>query len=180
MCSPDLDLSRPTAGDVPALHAILGDPRVWTHYPSLRHTELHRTRGVVERWIAAWERDGLGPWVVREHGAVIGYGGCDLRGGPNDRAFWNLGYRLAAEVHGRGIATAVARRGIDAVRERDRETPIVAYLVEHNAASARVAAKVGLAQVHRGPDAGNPDPGAVRLVFSDRPLTPVQLAATLG
>lgn len=177
---PDLDLARPTDGDVRALHVILEDPRVWTHYPSLRHADVEQTQALVHRWIAAWNRDGLGPWIVRENGAVIGYGGCDLRGGPSGRAFWNLGYRLAAEVHGRGIATAVARRGIDAVRERDQGTPIVAYLVEHNVASARVAAKVGLTQVHRGPDAGNPDPVAVRLVYSDRPLTAAQLAAALG
>jgi hypothetical protein len=33
--------------------------------------------------------------------------------------------------------------------------------------------------VHRGPDAGKPDPSAVRLVFADRALTAAQLAAVL-
>jgi hypothetical protein len=40
-------------------------------------------------------------------------------------------------------------------------------------ARARVAEKPGLALQHRGPDSGNPDPHAVRLVDADRPLTAV-------
>ncbi len=49
--------------------------------------------------------------------------------------------------------------------------PVIAYLLEHNHASAAVAKKVGLTLVDRGPDAGNPVPSAVRLIFADRPLT---------
>lgn len=56
---------------------------------------------------------------------------------------------------------------------------MIASLVEHNRGSARVAEKLGLELVHRAPDVGNPDPGIVRLVYADRPLTADQLAATL-
>ncbi|MGN7247635.1 hypothetical protein ACTHQ1_07875 [Janibacter anophelis] len=51
---------------------------------------------------------------------------------------------------------------------------------EHNHASRRVADKLGLTLQQRGPDAGNPDPAAVRLVYADRSLTPEQRAATLA
>ena len=44
----------------------------------------------------------------------------------------------------------------------------LAFLVEHNVASRKTAEKVGLRLVWRGPDDGNPDPDAVRLVFLDR------------
>ena len=94
-------------------------------------------------------------------------------------AFWNLGYRFAPEAQGRGFATELASAAVEAARERRPELPVVAYLLENNPASAAVARKVGLALRHRGPDAGNPDPSAVRLVFADRALSEAELAATM-
>lgn len=173
-----LDLAPPQASDAPALYAILGDPRVWTHLPSARHTSLVQTSADVEAWRSDWRRDGLGFWVVRRVGEseVIGYGGCAARAD----AFWNLGYRFAPASHGQGLATEVALAAIDAARERRPDLPIVAYLLEHNRASARVAERVGLTLRHRAPDAGNPDPTAIRLVYADRALTDPELAATLA
>ena len=49
--------------------------------------------------------------------------------------------------------------------------PVVAYLLEHNAQSRGRAENAGLSLVWRGPDAGNPDPSAVRLVYADRALS---------
>lgn len=175
-------LDAPRERDLDALHAIYADPRVWTHFPALRHTDPSRTREMLGRWIEVWERDGLGPWMVRSRdrphgsdGPLLGHGGVDLREG----AFWNLGYRLAAEAHGHGYATEVARAGVAAARRHRGEVPVIAYLLEHNHASRRVAEKVGLALRLRGPDAGNPDPEAVRLVLADRPLEAAQEAAAL-
>jgi RimJ/RimL family protein N-acetyltransferase len=68
---------------------------------------------------------------------------------------------------------------MEAARAHRPELPIVAYLLEHNTASARVAEKVGLRLVHRGPDAGNPDADAIRLIYADRALDKAALAATL-
>lgn len=48
--------------------------------------------------------------------------------------------------------------------------PVTAYLLEHNVGSKRAAERAGLHLVWRGADAGNPDPSAVRLVYSDRAL----------
>lgn len=121
---------------------------MWTHLPSGRYTDPEQTTRSVENWIAGWQKDGLGTWVVREHGSdqVIGYGGLSDLGGTA----WNL---LAPE------------------------RAIIAYLLEHNAASAAVARKIGLHLVERGPDAGNPDREAVRLVFADRELRDMELRA---
>ena len=44
----------------------------------------------------------------------------------------------------------------------------MAYLLDINGASRRTAEKVGLSLVWSGPDAGNDDPDAVRLVYLDR------------
>ncbi|WP_426171807.1 GNAT family N-acetyltransferase [Microbacterium sp. DWRC1-3] len=173
--TPRLRLSRPVEGDLDALFAISADPRVWTHYPSLRHQRPEDTLAGMARWEASWARAGLGSWVVRVRstGEVIGNGGCTLLGD----AVWNLGYRLSADHHGNGYATELAFAAVEQARAVDPDRPVIAYLVEHNHASAKVAEKVGLELVHRAPDAGNPDPSVWRLVYADRPLDPAQLTA---
>ena len=46
----------------------------------------------------------------------------------------------------------------------------MAVLLEHNERSRSRAERAGLQPLWRGPDAGNPDPAAVRLVYADRDL----------
>lgn len=171
-------LARPTHDDVDALHRICSDPRVWTHFPSLRHTHREQTTALVEKWLQGWERDGLGTWVVRStaDGDMLGYGGCTVLGGE----VWNLGYRLAPEAQGQGLAGHVALEGARRAGETRPELPVIAYLLEHNQASRRTAERAGLTLRHRAPDAGNPDPAAVRLVLADRPLDDRQLATALA
>src|SRR5699024_337046 len=132
---------------------------------------------MVRGWIQGWERDGLAAWMVREAdtGALVGHAGCSV----NYESFWNLGYRFGHDYHGRGYATSVSTAAVEAAQHTNPAMPVVAYMLEHNTASARVAQKVGLTLQHRGPDAGNPDPDAIRLVYADRALTPKQLRATL-
>jgi hypothetical protein len=56
---------------------------------------------------------------------------------------------------------------------------VTAFLLEHNVASRATAERAGLRLIWRGPDAGNPDPGAVRLIYADRPLDARQTEALL-
>lgn len=174
----DLRLDVPTPADVAEVHAIYGDPRLWTHLPSGRHRDPATTAAMVEGWIDGWARDGLSTWVVRDaaDGTLLGTAGCSLRGGT----FWNLGYRTAYDAQGRGVTTRVARVAVERARATRPDVPVVAYLLAHNQASARVAEKVGLSLRHRAPDQGNPDPDAVRLVYADRELTEAQLRAALA
>ena len=65
---------------------------------------------------------------------------------------------------------------IDAAHAVDPDRPVIAYLVEHNERSRGRAERSGLSLVWRGPDAGNPDPDAVRLIYADRPLDDALLA----
>lgn len=186
---PDYVLDRPAEDDLDELFAIESDPRVWTHLPSGRMTEREEAEATLVKLQSQWELDGLGPWMVRRTagGNLLGHCGCSLRGVPGPGAshrepgaFWNLGYRFRPEVQGQGLATSVSRDAIAAAAAVDADLPVVAYLLEHNAASAVVARKLGLQMFHRAADAGNPDPAAVRLVFADRELTPAQLEATLS
>ncbi|HEY1701888.1 MAG TPA: hypothetical protein VGG75_19450 [Trebonia sp.] len=57
-----------------------------------------------------------------------------------------------------------------AARSARPELPVAALLLEHNRASAAVAERAGLDLIWRGPDACNPDPAAIRLVYADRPI----------
>lgn len=181
-------LDRPSAKDVEQFFAVESDRRVWTHLPSGRMTAKGEAKAILARLAQQWELDGLGPWMVREAAGadILGHCGCSLRGVSEPGAsrsvpgaFWNLGYRFRPEAQGRGLATAVSRDATEAAATIDAELPVVAYLLEHNTASAKVARKLGFELVHRAPDAGNPDPAAIRLVFADRELTASQLDATL-
>lgn len=172
-----LRLDAPTPSDVDELHAIYTDPRVWEHFPSLRFTDADQTRAMLQAWGEAWESDGLGPWIVRNAagGAILGHGGCQLR----RDTFWNLGYRFAPEAQGSGFASEVAACALAAAQEARPDVPVIAYLLEHNPASRRVAEKTGLTLRHRAWDKGNPDPEAMRLVFADRELNATELDAAL-
>jgi RimJ/RimL family protein N-acetyltransferase len=168
-----LVLCRPSRGDLSELFAIESDPRVWRHYPVLRHADPSQTLAVIDRWLEGWSAHGLDTWTVRLDAspALVGYGGCSVRG-----EVWNLGYRLSPSVQGRGLATELATAAMRRAIAVGPTRPIIARLLEHNTASQRVAVKLGMELAHRGPDAGNPNSAAMRLIYSDRPLTTAQLS----
>jgi RimJ/RimL family protein N-acetyltransferase len=176
-----LRLDPVTADDVDEHFAILSDPGVWRHLPSGVHTTRARTVEGIAVQEECWERTGLGIWTARLRadlpeervpaglapGAVVGMGGCAV---PRDACWWNLYYRLTPPAWGHGLAGELAAEAMAAAREVDPALPIIASLLEHNLESKRRAERSGLTLVWRGPDAGNPDPDAVRLVYADRPL----------
>jgi len=157
--------------------ALMSDPGVWAHLPSGRHTDPAQTRAAIEHSVGHWSRDGLGYWTARlradlpgtplRAGAVVGTGGCALRVGTS---WWNLYYRLTPAAWGHGLAAELVEAALAAARAVAPERPVIAYLLEHNVESRGRPERAGLELVWRGPDAGNPDPAAVRLVYADRPV----------
>jgi RimJ/RimL family protein N-acetyltransferase len=172
-----LRLDAVVADDLDEHFALLSDPGSWRHLPSGRHTTPGQTMAGIRRSVAHWARDGLGYWTARLRadlpdaglaaGAVVGTGGCAVRDGDT---WWNLYYRLTAPAWGLGLAAELVTAAMDAAHAVDPDRPVVAYLLEHNRKSRGRAERSGLELVWRGPDAGNPDPAAVRLVYTDRPL----------
>jgi RimJ/RimL family protein N-acetyltransferase len=160
--------------DVRHLHdlfSLYADPAVWADDPLSRHTELAQTAQMIDRWRAAWERDGLGIWVALSRepataGAFVGVGGCFVRSG----VAWNLGYRLRPGYWRRGLAQEVIAEAVRAAATIRAELSVTAYLLEGNDRSRRATERAGLRLVWRGPDAGNPDREAVRLLYADREL----------
>jgi RimJ/RimL family protein N-acetyltransferase len=172
-----LQLDAVVPEDLDEHFALMSDPGVWAHLPSGRHTDPTQTAAGIEHSVGHWERDGLGYWTARlredlpgtplQAGDVVGTGGCAVRVGT---VWWNLYYRLTPAAWGRGLAAELVDAALQAARAVDPDRPVVAYLLEHNAESRGRAERSGLELVWRGPDAGNPDPAAVRLVYADRPL----------
>jgi RimJ/RimL family protein N-acetyltransferase len=132
----------------------------------------------IQHSVRHWARDGLGYWTARLRadlpeaglaaGSVVGTGGCAVRDGDS---WWNLYYRLTLAAWGLGLAAELVTAAMEAARAVDPDRPVVAYLLEHNRQSRGRAERSGLQFLWRGPDAGNPDPDAVRLVYADRPLS---------
>ncbi|WP_210650431.1 GNAT family N-acetyltransferase [Nocardioides sp. SYSU D00065] len=164
-------LDVPVEQDAERLLAIHADPASWRHFPSGVVTDPKAGAVMVAASRRRFERDGLAYWSVRdsEDGPVVGRGGCAV---PDEalgaRGWWNLYYRFDQRVLGRGYATEMGARAIEAAHDVAPERPVLAYLVEHNHASRRTAEKLGLRLVWRGPDRDNPDPAAIRLVYLDR------------
>ncbi|MDK3258015.1 GNAT family N-acetyltransferase [Blastococcus capsensis] len=158
-------------------YALMSDPGVWAHLPSGRHTSPERTAEGIAHSQRHWAHDGLGYWTARLReelpeaglaaGAVVGTGGCAVRVGTS---WWNLYYRFTPSAWGRGLAAELVTAALDAAHAVAPDRPVIASLLEHNAESRGRAERAGLSLVWHGPDAGNPDPDAVRLVYSDRPL----------
>ncbi len=93
-----------------------------------------------------------------------------ISGSPVDTAVWNVYYRLSPAAWGHGFATELASAARAAAAASNLQLPVVAYLLEHNTGSRRTAERVGLTLAWRGPDHGNPDPAAARLIYADRHL----------
>ena len=105
--------------------------------------------------------DGLRP------GQFVGTGGYAV---PPGADWWNLYYRFTPAAWGTGLVAELVPAALEAARAVRPELPVVAYLLEHHVESRGRAERSGLTLAWRGPDAGNPDPDAVRLVHADRPL----------
>jgi len=96
-----------------------------------------------------WRQHGFGPWVAvaRETGAVVAavdlhYAGPGI--GGVDAEEYEVGWSVAADARGQGIATEAGRAAIDyAFRELDADE-VVAYTSPGNAASLRVIEKLGM------------------------------------
>lgn len=167
-----LVLTRPVEDDVEDVFRLYSDPAVWEHFPSRRHTYPGMTEELLDHVDESWEVVGLGSWIARDaDGRLIGTGGCDLRLG----LAWNLGYRLTRTAWGRGFAQEIIRAAVVAAQQVRPDMAITAYLLEHNEKSKAAAERAGLDLVWTGPDAGNPDRDAVRLLYADRPLSRIVL-----
>jgi len=130
--------SRPVAGDVDALAAIVQDLRVieWL-WPD---TQAPRPEHMLARFRRHWDEHGFGPWIFRERASddPIGYGGLQHALVEDTREV-ELLYAVTSTRWSEGFATEIARA---ALTDTDITDP-VCFTRTDNPASRRVMEKAG-------------------------------------
>jgi RimJ/RimL family protein N-acetyltransferase len=147
-----LVLRKPRLEDVDDLLGLIGDDAVMRWIGGEAGGRETATEHV-ERWLARWDANGVGPFAVVRDGLVIGRVGLLVW----DRSVWKtstyekaqenavteLGWALARAHWGRGLATEAARAVRDwAYTERGVER-LISLIEPKNVRSIRVADKLG-------------------------------------
>jgi RimJ/RimL family protein N-acetyltransferase len=143
--TPRLTIRAFTMADQAAMQRIYADPLVMLHID---------TRGEdPSTWVAAYVRHqrehGYGFWALEERatGELIGEAGLAPLDGRGPQL--ELGYLLRRDRWGQGLATEAARACRDAAFQQLGVRDLVAIVDVGNAASLRVAEKVGFVQTRR-------------------------------
>ena len=123
-------------GDIDEIVRCTNDPEIprWTRVPE-PNTAEH-----VRAWLGAWPEDELHLCVTDDSGAILGSVG--LVRGDRDNGRAEVGYWVAAEHRGRGIAPAA----VELLCERafaDGWHRLELHIDPRNTASRRVAEKAG-------------------------------------
>ncbi|WOH19768.1 GNAT family N-acetyltransferase [Paenarthrobacter sp. GOM3] len=134
-----------TMDDLDAMSAMLGDPDVMTYYPA------PKSRDEAAAWIewnqANYARDGYGLWII-ETLADDFVGDCGLTWqNVNGRSELEVGYHVRLDLQGRGYATEAATACLEFARNVVGARSLVAIIHPENAASRRVAERIGMRHV---------------------------------
>lgn len=151
-----LCLRAPAATDRDAVIAIHTDPETNRHNPAGPATRT-QAAAKLDAWVADWDHDGIGYWVVRLHGRpdVLGVGGIRSTGDADARGpVYNLYYRFRPSSWGMGFARELAHAAIDTAAEFGFPATISVLTTPDNRPALRVARAVGLTDdgtaVHNG------------------------------
>jgi RimJ/RimL family protein N-acetyltransferase len=132
-------------GDLGPFARINADPRVMEHFPStLSHSESAELMARTEQH---FREHGFGKFAVelRVERRFIGYVGLSV---PNFHAHFTpcveIGWRLAADYWGLGLATEGARAVLRHAFEDLALQEIVSFTVQANVRSTRVMEKLGM------------------------------------
>jgi RimJ/RimL family protein N-acetyltransferase len=151
-----LVLRRWQLDDVEPLAAIRSHPEVarW-----LGQSTLDDTRRVVERFEESFESRGFGRFAVedRESGALVGWSGL------MHAAAWEatpekdeIGWLVAPDRWGEGLASEAARAALDDAFERVGLLRVIAFALPENEASIRVMERCGMSRGGLGAWHGRP------------------------
>jgi RimJ/RimL family protein N-acetyltransferase len=143
-----LALRKPRLEDADDLLAYVRDPEVM-RWIGGETGDRAVTVATIERWLARWDEDGIGHFVIERDGRVLGRVGFLVwdstawtvssyaEAGPH--AETELGWTLAQEHWGHGYATEAAL----AVRAWADRPRLISLIHPENARSIRVAEKLG-------------------------------------
>lgn len=137
-------LRRFCKADTESMIAVFSDPDV------MRFGDGKQDADWIRQWIEKtaeyYEQWGFGPWAVilRELPTPIGYCGLFRLDDINGQPEIELGYRLAKEFWGRGIATEVATAVRDMAFDEFGIERLISLIDPDNDRSIRVATKLGM------------------------------------
>jgi RimJ/RimL family protein N-acetyltransferase len=97
---------------------------------------------IMAMYLGHWLLRGFGLWALEDKASGRWAGWC----GPWNPEGWpepEIGWALATAFHGRGYATEAARRARDFAYQQLGWPTAVSYIAAENAASQRVAARLG-------------------------------------
>jgi RimJ/RimL family protein N-acetyltransferase len=144
-----LALRRPGPGDAPAYRALLMHPTIgeWLRPPPLAPFVPADGDAWLESDARHWERFGFGPWAVvdRTSGDYLGRVGL-RRSEIGDRAGVEVLWSIDPARHGEGLAAEAAAAALGLAAELELEE-VFAMILPVNAASRRVAEKIGMERV---------------------------------
>jgi [ribosomal protein S5]-alanine N-acetyltransferase len=149
-------LRPPALLDAAALYDLFNDPEVMHGLGQEPVAAPEQARAIVERWIAAWRRDALGPFVIETAGPsrrLVGEAGLmifDTRGwtastwaDAGSHAQPELGWALIRAHWGRGYATEAAAAIRAWAYEHRSIEQLVSLISSDNVRSQRVAERLG-------------------------------------
>ncbi len=159
-----LRLRRLTLDDLDDLHAVLSDPVAMAHYPTPFGRDM--TRGWIEWNLRSYAEHGFGLWAVVHAADARLIGDCGLTIQQVDGvAELEIGYHVLPAYWGRGLATEAAIACRDLAFDRLGRSRVISKMREDNAASRRVAEKVGMRPEKTTQD----DAGTTSIVYAMSP-----------
>ncbi len=141
IATPNLRLEPLAPRDLPDLCRLYRDPRVMATLGGLRPAATTWTQ--LRDAVRHWEEHGFGIWSLRAGGRFAGRGGLrlvELDGRPEVELLW----AVRSDLHGRGLATELARAAARFAFESVGLREVVAFTLPSNRASERVMLKLGM------------------------------------
>jgi RimJ/RimL family protein N-acetyltransferase len=136
------------AEDADAFAAMNAEPAVMRFIPPFRPLTRAESDDLLARLAAHWEQQPYGLWAIdllEGDRQCIGFAGLAVPAFlPAVLPAVEVGWRLAPAWWGLGLATEAARASVAHARDTLGLASVVAIIDEHNAASLRVAEKLGM------------------------------------
>jgi RimJ/RimL family protein N-acetyltransferase len=141
-----LDLRRFDPADLDELAEVFVQPEVW-RLPYGRGLSRAETANFLNGQLALWQERGFGLWAARarDDGRLLGFVGLSIPTFlPEILPAVEVGWRLAPAAWGRGLATEGGRAALDHAFTTLGLDTVCSVPQADNAASARVAERLGM------------------------------------
>jgi RimJ/RimL family protein N-acetyltransferase len=141
-------------------HAILSQPEVHRHFgPTPMNAEEAWRR--LTSFVGGWQLLGFGMWAVDEKaaGKLVGIVGLFNAWRGLDPEFGEepeMGWIMAAETHGKGMASEACDAALDWAERNLKPTPIWAIIAPANEPSLKLAERLGFETVGEASYHGDP------------------------